>query len=127
MWNLTKQNKNLTSTNLDLTKVAKERPSDPIQYVADYLHGIKPEVIDSSPKKLTNSLPSSPTKSPDQIEEQNFTNVDENGTAEENGHQSRLDDFKVQGQIKGDMGKRRKQLIIENFQGKTGKTKKNRK
>ena len=88
----------LTSTNLDLTKVAKERPSDPIQYVADYLHGIKPEVIDSSPKKSTNSLPSSPTKTPDQIEEQNFTNEDQNGTAEENGHQSRLDDFKVQGQ-----------------------------
>ena len=100
----------LTSTNLDLTKVAKERPSDPIQYVADYLHGIKPEVIDSSPKKSTNSLPSSPTKSPDQIEEQNFKNVDENGTAEENGHQSRLDDFKVQGHIKGNMGKRKETI-----------------
>ena len=45
------------------------------------------------------------------IEEQNFINVDQNGTAEENGHQSRLDDFKVQGQIKGNMGKRKETII----------------
>lgn len=79
-----------------LSKVAKERPIDPIQYVADYLHGVKHK---DSTKKSTHSLPSSPEKISEQNEEQNFTSytdntVKQNGISEENGHQSRLDDFK---------------------------------
>jgi len=81
-----------------LSKVAKERPPDPIQYVADYLHGMKPEKDSPSPKKSNISPPRSPNKiasqkiEPDTINEDK--NTHQNGILEENGHHSRLDDFK---------------------------------
>ena len=82
-----------------LDKVAKERPPDPIQYVADYLHGMKPEKDSPSPKKSNISPPRSPNKIASQKIELDTTNEDknthQNGILEENGHHSRLDDFKV--------------------------------
>ena len=85
--------------NFFLDKVAKERPPDPIQYVADYLHGMKPEKDSPSPKKSNISPPRSPNKITSQKIEPDTTNEDknthQNGILEENGHHSRLDDFKV--------------------------------
>ena len=89
----------LALINFYFDKVAKERPPDPIQYVADYLHGMKPEKDSSSPKRSTISPPTSPNKNPSQNVEPDLTNEDknshQNGILEENGHHSRLDDFKV--------------------------------
>ena len=85
---------------LSWCKVAKERPPDPIQYVADYLHGkAKTEKDSPSAEKSKISPPTSPNKIASQNNEPDSTNEDknthQNGILEENGRQSRLDDFKV--------------------------------
>ena len=45
-----------------LSKVAKERPEDPIQYVANYLHSLKP----IPPAPIPEDEPRSPTPEPEQ-------------------------------------------------------------
>ena len=67
-----------------LSKVAKERPPDPIQYVANYLHSLKP--IPPAP------IPEEPPRSPTPEPEQEHLEAPE---VENEGHQSRLEEYKV--------------------------------
>ena len=71
-----------------LSKVAKERPSDPIQYVANYLHSLK-----KSPEVQMNSSPEPHPEVPEASEE-HFEEHHEPPEAETEGHQSRLEEHK---------------------------------
>ena len=90
-----------------LPKVAKERPEDPVQYVADYLHDLNSnnnesaKISPSHPNKQTmNELDKTFSKGfdlessdpPQKTGENGEENGEENGL---NGHHSRLDDFEV--------------------------------
>ena len=72
-----------------LSKVAKERPPDPIQYVANYLHSLKPIPPAPIPEE---EPPRSPTPEPEQ---EHFDEHVEAPEAETEGHQSRLEEYKV--------------------------------
>ena len=72
-----------------LSKVAKERPEDPIQYVANYLHSLKPIPPAPIPEE---EPPRSPTPEPEQ---EHFDEHVEAPEAETEGHQSRLEEYKV--------------------------------
>ena len=69
-----------------LSKVAKERPEDPIQYVANYLHSLKP----IPPAPIPEEEPRSPTPEPEQ---EHFDEHVE--PTETEAHQSRLEEYKV--------------------------------
>ena len=79
-----------------LSKVAKERPSDPIQFVANYLHSLKktpaaPPVPEEPEDQPGSGL--SPEE-PEQAQE-HFGEHVEPAEAETEGHQSRLEEYKV--------------------------------
>lgn len=71
-----------------LSKVAKERPEDPIQYVANYLHSLKP----IPPAPIPEEEPRSPTPEPEQ---EHFDEHVEPAEVETEAHQSRLEEYKV--------------------------------
>ena len=78
-----------------LSKVAKERPSDPIQFVANYLHSLKKTPAAPVPEEPEDQPGSGLSPEEPEQAQEHFGEHVEPAQAETEGHQSRLEEYKV--------------------------------